>query len=159
MTRIKKATILGLVFIAAAFITMWILVAHPKFLFAKKEAANSIYFPDSNLEVNLEYATTPYEWTKGLMFRTSMPENSGMLFIFPDEQIRTFWMKDTLIPLDIIFISKDKKIVDIKENFQPCTSGVSCGTYESKFPAMYVLEANAGIVAKYNLKTGDSAEF
>ncbi|MBI4163156.1 MAG: DUF192 domain-containing protein [Candidatus Aenigmarchaeota archaeon] len=109
-------------------------------------------------EVFVETADSPAEWEKGLMNRASLGENNGMLFVFPDEQQRSFWMKNTLIPLDIIFISSDLTIVDIKRNFQPCRS-FFCETYKSKQQAKYVLEVNADFAGIHNIKIGDKAAF
>ncbi len=168
MKSLKKAIYLFLIFIAAVFITAVLVFVYPKFFFLKKETEeaapttyqeNKVYFSKQKLNINVEVAKDPYAWIKGLMFREFMPKNSGMLFIFPDEVKRTFWMKNTLIPLDIIFISKDKKIVDIKENFEPCLgSQMSCPSYFPTSPAMYVLEVNAGIVKENGLEIGDDVE-
>lgn len=89
----------------------------------------------------VELARTPAEWEKGLMNRTSLQEDHGMLFIFPDSQIRTFWMKNTVIPLDIIFIN-DSQVVDLV-TIEPAT-GESIPTYTSKASGNYVLEIPAG---------------
>ncbi len=103
--------------------------------------------------INLELATTPLERQKGLMFRTNLEEDSGMLFIFPDEQIRYFWMKNTLIPLDMIFIDSDNKIIDI-QTAEPCMED-PCKNYISKFPAKYVLELNMGYTERNDIYIGD----
>jgi hypothetical protein len=103
--------------------------------------------------VNAEIADTAEKLQRGLMFRTSMGENEGMLFVFNDEQPRTFWMKDTLIPLDIIFISSAGEVVDIKKNFVPCAAE-PCPSYTSKQSARYVLEVNAGFADMYAVENG-----
>ena len=90
----------------------------------------------------VEIADEPAEWTQGLMYRTSLPQNHGMLFDFGKEAPRNFWMKNTKIPLDMIFIGENKQIVQITTQAQPCTSE-PCQTYSSP-PARYVLEINAG---------------
>jgi hypothetical protein len=107
-----------------------------------------------DLVVHAELAQTPAQWSKGLMYRTSMPADSGMLFIFPDETPRSFWMKNTMVPLDMIFISAAGKIVDIKNDFQPCTAD-PCPIYQSAAPAKYVLEVNAGIVKAKAVNLGE----
>ena len=94
------------------------------------------------------------EFTRGLMFRQHLPWNAGMLFAFNDEDPRTFWMKNTLIPLDMIFVDSDSKIVDIIENVPPCKLD-ECPTYPSKEPAQHVLEVNAGFVQDKGVKIGD----
>lgn len=94
------------------------------------------------------------EFARGLMFRTHLPWNAGMLFAFYDEEPRRFWMKNTLIPLDMIFVDSSSKIIDIKENVPPCKQE-ECPTYPSKEPAQYVLEVNAGFVQEKGVKIGD----
>lgn len=135
-------------------------IIYPRFFIAKKPDA--IIFVRQNLKVNVEIADTPATWAKGLMFRDSLSQNSGMLFMFPYESIQSIWMKNTLIPLDLIFISKSRQIIDIKENFQPCIgSELECfnNRYVSKSNSMYVLEANAGFVKKNNILIGDKIDF
>jgi YVTN family beta-propeller protein len=94
------------------------------------------------------------EFARGLMFRTHLPWNAGMLFAFDDEETRRFWMKNTLIPLDMVFFDSSSKIIDIKENVPPCKQE-ECPTYPSKEPAQYVLEVNAGFVQEKGIKLGD----
>lgn len=94
------------------------------------------------------------EFARGLMFRTHLPWNAGMLFAFDEEEPRRFWMKNTLIPLDMIFVDSSSKIIDIKENVPPCKQE-ECPTYPSKEPAQYVLEVNAGFVQEKGVKIGD----
>jgi YVTN family beta-propeller protein len=94
------------------------------------------------------------ESMRGLMFRIHLPWNAGMLFPYSDEEPRTFWMKNTLIPLDMIFIDSSSKIVEIKENVPPCEQE-ECPTYPSVEPAQYVLEVNAGFVQEKGVKVGD----
>ena len=105
------------------------------------------------IKVNVEIADDNDERAKGLMFREKLDENEGMLFVFDDESYQTFWMKNMLIPLDIIFIGKNFEIVDIK-NAEPCKTE-NCILYQSSKPAMYVLEVNKGFTVKDNIKTGN----
>lgn len=100
-----------------------------------------------------EIADNPITQARGLMFRSSLPEGQGMLFIFGSDEPRSFWMKNTLIPLDLIFAKSDGTIVDIKENFEPCND-FDCPRYVSK-PAAYVLEVNAGFVKEHKIAAGD----
>ena len=104
--------------------------------------------------VNVEIADQPEERTLGLMNREILEINHGMLFIFEGEDYWSFWMKNTLIPLDLIFISDQYTIVDIKEDFKPCKVN-NCDTYTSKEKAKYVLEVNSGFVEENNIKIGD----
>ena len=94
------------------------------------------------------------ESMRGLMFRTHLPGNAGMLFAYYDEKPRTFWMKNTLIPLDMIFVDGSSKIIEIKENVPPCAQD-ECPNYPSKEPAQYILEVNAGFVQEKGIKVGD----
>ena len=86
-----------------------------------------------------------------------MEWNNGMLFAYEHDINLSFWMKNTYIPLDMIFIGKDLRIVDIKENVQPCPlqQDNSCPSYPSKQSAKYVLEVNAGFVQQNGIKVGD----
>lgn len=107
------------------------------------------------LEVTLELACTPAERQQGLMYRKSMPETQGMLFIFPYEQIQSFWMKNTYIPLDMIHINKNKEIVGIVENAKPHDeTSRSVGK-----PALYVLEVNAFYARKNGVHARWKVEF
>jgi uncharacterized protein len=101
----------------------------------------------------LEVADTPVKQTSGLMGRTKLAKDRGMLFKFGRRQVQTVWMKDTLIPLDVVLLDRDK-VVDIKPNLQPCTSW-DCPTFESKASADAALEINAGLVDKLGIKVGD----
>ena len=106
-----------------------------------------------SIKINVEIADDKEEKGRGLMFRKSLDEKSGMFFIFDDESYQKFWMKNMLIPLDIIFIGKDFEIVDIKYAI-PCEKE-SCALYESSKPAKYVMEVNGNFTMKNNLKIGD----
>ncbi len=113
--------------------------------------------------VKVEIADTVAKRAKGLMFRKSLSENEGMLFIFPLEGKHTFWMANTYIPLDIIWISSDMKVVHIEENVPPCTETGSlqalCKLYRPGEDAKYVLEVKAGWVGKKAVATGFPVEF
>jgi uncharacterized protein len=100
---------------------------------------------------SVEVMRTPEQLEKGLMFRRYMPENRGMLFDFKIEQPVQFWMKNTYLPLDMIFISKAGKIVSIKENAEPLSETL----IPSGGPVLGVLEVNAGTAARIHAKAGD----
>ena len=100
--------------------------------------------------VNVEIATTTAELEKGLMNRTAMGEDHGMLFVFPVEQQLSFWMKDTLIPLSVAFIDSNGRIVDIQD-MQP----QDLTNHNSVEPAKYALEVNQGFFEKRGVKAGD----
>jgi len=111
----------------------------------------------NNITINVEIADNYSEREKGLMFRERLDENSGMFFIFENEDMQSFWMKNTFIPLDIIFIDSNLKIINI-EQAVPCSDtgdDYNCKNYYSKSPTKYVLEVNAGFCEKDNIKTGD----
>ena len=92
---------------------------------------------------------------RGLMHRESLPEQQGMLFVFPDEQPRAFWMKNTLIPLDIIYADREGHVVHVLRDVPPCKSA-SCPSYPSRAPAKFTLELNAGESERSGIKTGST---
>jgi uncharacterized protein len=99
----------------------------------------------------VELATTPEEQAKGLMFRQSLPEGQGMLFDFHQEQPTSFWMKNTYIPLDMIFIRGDGRILRIAENTVPLSETL----VPSGGPVRAVLEVIAGTARKLGIAPGD----
>lgn len=106
----------------------------------------------------LEIAQTPSERAKGLMFRESLDTNKGMLFVYKQEGIYPFWMKNTLIPLDIVWINQNQEVVYINTNTQPCISD-PCPSYNPNTNALFVLEINAGVSDSIGLKPGDKLLF
>lgn len=92
---------------------------------------------------------------RGLMFRDHMEPGHGMLFVFPDESYRAFWMKNTKIPLDILYFDSDRRFVSGQYNVPTCSAGDRCPNYPSEGPAKYVLELNAGVGRKLGLVAGD----
>ncbi len=117
---------------------------------------NTVTIKTATEEIKLfvEVADNIEEQATGLMYRTELASDQGMLFVFEEEKQRIFWMKNTKIPLDILFIDADGVIVDIKENFQPCVVD-DCEKYYSK-SAQYALEVNAGFVRKNGIVIGDT---
>jgi uncharacterized membrane protein (UPF0127 family) len=114
-----------------------------------------VYFQDSTKKlikgIDAEIAETDEKRHVGLMYRESMAENQGMLFIFDKEELQGFYMKNTLIPLDIIFVDSKKKIVKIHKNTKPLDES----DLPSVKPTLYVVEVNAGFTDKYKIKEGD----
>jgi len=106
----------------------------------------------------VEIADTEEERSQGLMFRENLEKNRGMLFIFEKEDEYPFWMKNTLIPLDIVWINKEKEVVFIGRNIQPCEKG-ECPTVMPGEKAKYVLEINAGTTEGIGLEIGDILDF
>jgi uncharacterized membrane protein (UPF0127 family) len=119
----------------------------------KKEG--TLTFTDSlgniKTRIDIQIADNEYDRELGLMFRKHMQENRGMLFIFPQEGIQSFWMHNTYIPLDMIFVNAQDKIVTI----QNADKTLSDQTYSSIKPAQFVIEVNLGFAKKYGLKVGD----
>lgn len=103
--------------------------------------------------VRVELATTPEAWSRGLMHRRSLAENAGMLFVFADDAVRTFWMKDTFIALDVVFADATGRIVSVT-TMAPCGNQPACPTYESGAPARYALEVRAGFAKRHGIKIG-----
>lgn len=104
--------------------------------------------------VDSEVAATPQARTRGLMWRTQLAEGTGMVFLFPQQQLLTFWMKNTLIPLDMIFFDESLTVVGIEENAAPRT----LSSRGPGVPAKYVLEVPGGWSAKIGLKPGLKVE-
>jgi uncharacterized protein len=112
------------------------------------------------IRLNIEVAQTPEERKQGLGGRQSLASDSGMLFIFPEEKIHTFWMKGLSFPLDFIWI-RSGKVVDITKNAQPPAPGTAdqdLPIYVPREPVTRVLEVNAGFVDTFGIKIGDRIE-
>ena len=107
------------------------------------------------VEVRVEVADDLAEQAKGLMYRTTLGENRGMLFVYPDERELSFWMKDTLIPLSIAFIDSERRIIDIQD-MKPLDDEPP--HYVSAEPAQYALEVNQGFFEKGGVKVGDRVD-
>lgn len=105
--------------------------------------------------LDIEIADDEYKTQTGLMYRHSMEPEQGMLFIFPDSQQRSFYMKNTEFPLDIIYFNSNKEVVSIQKNAQPFNPA----SLPSEAPAQFVLEVNAGLTEKWNLQKGDFFRF
>ena len=105
--------------------------------------------------LDIEIADTEYKTQTGLMYRSSMEDHQAMLFVFPDSQVRSFYMKNTQIPLDIIYINSNKEIVSFQKNARPFDES----PLPSSVPSQYVLEINAGLSDEWGLEKGDRIEF
>lgn len=106
----------------------------------------------------VEVADTPEKQLTGLMYREFIPDDFGMLFIYRTENYRSFWMKNCRVHLDIIFLDKNKQVVNIHSNVPPCEDE-PCKTYGSERPAQYVLELRGNRAKELNLKPGDTIFF
>ncbi|MBX3238124.1 MAG: DUF192 domain-containing protein [Nitrospiraceae bacterium] len=110
--------------------------------------------------ISAELADTPMKRAKGLMFREHLADDRGMLFTFGDAQPHTFWMKNTKIPLDIIWMDDRKKIVHIEHNVPICTyQDDSCPQYRPNIGALYVLELGSGRAEALELQRGMRLDF
>ena len=105
--------------------------------------------------LDIELADNDHERGQGLMYRTDMEENQGMLFVFPYEALQSFYMKNTIISLDMIFINSKLEIVTIHQNTEP----YALNSYASTSPAQYVLETVSGYTDKYKINGGDKVIF
>ena len=106
------------------------------------------------VRVRVEIADDVLEQSRGLMYRTALADDRGMLFAYPDEEERSFWMRNTLIPLSIAFIDSEGRIVDIK-NMKPLDDDPP--HYVSAEPAQYALEVNKGFFEERDVEVGDRA--
>ncbi|MBD3218425.1 MAG: DUF192 domain-containing protein [candidate division Zixibacteria bacterium] len=123
-----------------------------------KKEGEVVFFGEDGaqkIEIDVEIADDPGEITLGLMYREKLNPLQGMLFIFPEEAPRSFWMRNTILPLDMIFADNEGKIVTIHEHTVP----FSQESYVSTIPARYVVEVNAGFCNSHDIKTGDKIEW
>jgi len=121
-----------------------------------QQEKNQVCF--KNKCVDVELALTREQQSKGLQFRERLDEHGGMLFIFQKSRVHRFWMKDTLIPLDMIWLDYSRRVVYIQENAQPCIK-MPCKDYGPAQEVLYVLELNAFYSSQLNLKIGDTLTF
>ena len=122
--------------------------------------ATEITFPNGT-KILAETMTRQMDLTRGLMFRDSLPQDRGMLFIHGKQARWQYWMYNVRFPLDVIWMDRSRHIVEIVRNTQPCTSKKSadCPRYGGSAEALYVLELNAGGAAKLGLRLGDVLNF
>lgn len=103
---------------------------------------------------DVEVARTPEAWAHGLMGRPQLFPDTGMLFVYPEAKPRQFWMKDTRMPLDLLFFDSHGRLVDVRADTPPCRRD-PCPTYASHAPAQYVLEIAGGTVQRMGVRSGD----
>lgn len=140
-------------FLVSYGILMLVLLTVLVFCYFNYEEGNKVCFDDWCYPVEL--ADNQRERLKGLRGRNFLPENQGMLFVFDRLGTYSFWMKETLIPLDILWLNQNGEIVYIKENARPCSD--NCEEIKPESQAQYVLEINAGEAQKYKLQPGSRA--
>ncbi|HEV2720766.1 MAG TPA: DUF192 domain-containing protein [Thermoanaerobaculia bacterium] len=116
-----------------------------------------VILPDG-AAIQVELATDDATRAEGLMYRDRLAEDHGMLFMFPESGDYPFWMKNTLIPLDMIWIDDGRRIVHISSNVPPCKAD-PCPNYPPNAKARYVLELAAGVAAKHHLGNGQTLRF
>ena len=134
---------------------VWAVPARAQYAAAPSGRAEAV-FPDKTV-VTLEVARNEPERSRGLMHRTSLPERAGMIFLFERPGIYPFWMKNTLIPLDMFWTDTTGKVVWIAESVPPCQAD-PCPEYPPKAVASYVIETNAGFAKRHGVKSyGDAA--
>lgn len=124
----------------------------------KKEAELTLYKAQTDsviVKLDIEIADTDYDIQTGLMYRNSMQNDRGMLFVFPTMRERFFYMKNTKFSIDIIYLDNNKTIVSFQENAKPFDET----SLPSQVPAQYVLEVNAGLAEKWLLEIGDRMEY
>lgn len=112
-----------------------------------------------NATVQAEIADTEAKQLRGLMFRDSLPKDAGMLFVFPKEGRHSIWMMNTSIPLDIVWMDREKKVIKVEEGARPCGALLICKTYSAGADDMYILEVNAGYAKRHGIKPGTKASF
>ncbi len=123
-----------------------------------KEGSLSVYKQETDsllIQLDIEIAETAYETQTGLMYRNSMEDGQGMLFIFPEIAYHSFYMKNTKFPLDIIYIDEQLKVASIIKNAQPLDES----SLPSQVPVKYVLEVKAGLSDVWGINTGDRITF
>ena len=117
-------------------------------------SANGDWVELGGSRYTVEVADNDDERTRGLMFRDSLANGTGMLFMHEQEGPQAYWMKNTRIALDILYFDSDRKLVSQQRDVPPCSAGDACPSYPSKGPALYVLELNAGEAERLGLKDG-----
>lgn len=142
-------------YLAILFITILSLIL----FFGKGSHHTSLIIPP-HAKLQLEIAKTPEQRAKGLMFRKNLKEYQGMLFIFPTQQAHAFWMKNTLIPLDMIWLNDKKEIVYYQDEVPPCRK-MNCPLYQPPqfIKARYVIEIKSGLRKKLKLTSGQILNF
>ena len=132
------------------------IIEQTKISFKKEGELTIIKVADSTqIKLDIEIADTEFDTQTGLMYRESMEKNQAMLFVFEDVTERYFYMKNTKIPLDIIYIDANKTIVSFQKNAKPFDEN----SLPSNVPAKYVLEVNAGLVDAWRVSVGDKIKF
>lgn len=120
-------------------------------------SAPQVVLPDGT-PIAVEVVADPQTRASGLMHRPSLRRDRGMLFLFPTTDVHSFWMKNTLIPLDMIWIDEQSRVVDVKAHVPPCEVD-PCPSYTPRGVARHVLELAAGVAAEHGVTPGSHLEF
>ena len=121
------------------------------FICASELKFGSVIIKNKSFLFNVEIADTKEKREKGLMFRSVLEEGEGMLFVLPKPYFANIWMKNTVLSLDIIFISEDNIIVDLLKEALPLSEAI----YSSRMKTKYILEINSGLIEKLGIVIGD----
>ena len=134
------------------FVFLFLFFQHLNHLVSSEYNFALVKIQDKDIVFEVEIADTKEKRERGLMFRSILDENKGMLFILPEKSFANIWMKNTILSLDILFISEDNIIVDLLKEASPMSEKI----YTSKMLVKYILEINAGLIDKAGIKIGDS---
>ena len=141
----------------SALFLFFIVAGHANCQTTGRDRFIKVFFPGGQ-SVTAELAVTDEERARGLMFRDKVLPEQGMLFVFEEEDLHSFWMKNTLVYLDMLWLGRDKRIIHIARNVPPCTEE-PCPTYGPATTAFFVLELKAGQADVLGLKLQDRLEF
>jgi hypothetical protein len=122
-------------------------------------AARTVTLPDG-FEVHAELKVTPAEMALGMMYRDSVADGDGMLFVHSQQALNPYWMGHCKFPLDMIWMDSNHKVVEISANTPPCpTGGSECPQYGGNFPSQFVLEIGGGQGARHGVRVGSELRF
>lgn len=127
-------------------------------IYASEDSSHLPWVEINGRKIYVELSTDNATHSKGLSFRDELPEDRGMLFIFSHDRKQRFWMRNTFIPLDIIYLDSNYRVVNMALDVEPCAKD-PCKKYPSNVPVRYVLEVNAGVGTSLGLKLGDRVNF
>ena len=136
------------------FIFLFLFFQNLNYLVSSEYKFALVKIKDEDIVFEVEIADTKEKRERGLMFRSILDENKGMLFILPEKSFANIWMKNTILSLDILFISEDNIIVDLVKEAFPLSEKI----YTSKMLVKYILEINAGLIDKIDIRIGDRIE-
>ena len=131
--------------------------AQPPAMQSEASTLPTVTLPDGSV-FRVEVAANDELRAQGLMYRDRLREGYGMIFIFPRTDVYPFWMKNTLIPLDMIWIDESRRVVHVKHDVPPCKAD-PCPSYDPEVPGRYVLEVAGGKARQHGLKVGDVLTF